>query len=514
MNLFETFRTRFPQDLTRAFITRPDGRTFTYADLDDISGRIAALLCELNVRPGDRVAMQTEKSAEAVFLYLACLRAGAVFLPLNTGYRADELDYFITDAEPTLVVADPDARALQEVCAARGVPHVLTLDDNGRGTLMNRAAALSPMQGSHARALDDLAAILYSSGTTGQPKGVMLSHGNLAANAAALQAVWAFGPNDVLLHTLPIFHVHGLFVALNTVLMNGTGMIFHAKFTVDDTIRDLPRASVFMGVPTYYVRLLAHPDFTRATAANTRLFISGSAPLQDETFQSFEARTGKQILERYGMTEACIITSAHIDRPRSAGAVGWPLPDLTLRVADDTDHPLPHGTTGQIQIKGPSVFKGYWKKPQKTAEDFTVDGFFRTGDLAQLDPDGMVNIVGRAKDMIISGGFNVYPKEVETVIDSLPGVAESAVVGLPHPDFGEAGLAVIAMAPGAVPLTANAVRAALKDALAAYKVPKQIVFTAALPRNTMGKVQKNVLRQVWRTAWDAGLAATNAPTAV
>lgn len=504
-NLFETFRASFPADRARAFITHPDGRVFTYADVDAVSGRIAALLLELKVAPGDRVAMQVEKSAEAVLLYLACLRAGAVFLPMNTGYRADELDYFIADAEPTVVVADPGAAALMDVCTARNVPHILTLDASGQGTLMSRASAIAPLTGSAVREANDLAAILYSSGTTGKPKGVMLSHGNLAANARALHAVWKFGPGDVLLHTLPIFHVHGLFVALNTVLMNGTGMIFHARFTPEDAIRDLPKATVFMGVPTYYVRLLAHAAFTREAAKNVRLFISGSAPLLDETFRAFEERTGTQILERYGMTEACIITSAHIDRPRTAGAVGWPLPDLVLRVADETNQPAPTGTTGEIQIKGPSVFKGYWRKPEKTAEDFTVDGFFKTGDLAQLDPDGMVNIVGRAKDMMISGGFNVYPKEIETVIDGLPGVAESAVVGMPHPDFGEAGLAIVTMTAGAPALSAETVSAALKDALARYKVPKLIVFADTLPRNTMGKVQKNLLRQDYRAAWDAAL---------
>jgi malonyl-CoA/methylmalonyl-CoA synthetase len=505
-NLFETFRTRFPADPSRPFITRPDGRAFSYEDLDTIAGRIAALLLELKVAPGDRVAMQVEKSAEAVFLYLACLRAGAVFLPMNTGYRADELDYFIADAQPAVVVADPGAKALMDVCKARGVPHVLTLDASGQGTLMNRAASLAPLEGSIARHENDLAAILYSSGTTGKPKGVMLSHGNLASNAKALHEVWKFGPGDVLLHALPIFHVHGLFVALNTVLMNGTGMIFLARFTPEDVIRDLAKATVFMGVPTYYVRLLANPTFTKKAADPVRLFISGSAPLLDETFRAFEERTGKQILERYGMTEACIITSAQVERPRTAGAVGWPLPGLALRVADETNQPVPHGTTGEIQIKGPSVFRGYWRKPEKTAEDFTVDGFFKTGDLAQLDPDGMVNIVGRAKDMMISGGFNVYPKEIETVIDGLMGVAESAVVGMPHPDFGEAGLAIVTMNAGAT-LSADAVRAALKGALASYKVPKMIVFADTLPRNTMGKVQKNLLRQEYRVAWDAGLKA-------
>jgi malonyl-CoA/methylmalonyl-CoA synthetase len=507
-NLFDIFRARFPKNLNAPFMTLQSGKVITYGDLDAASARIANLLVQLNVKPGDRVTMQIEKSPQAVFFYLGCLRAGAVFLPLNTAYRADELDYFLEDAEPALVLGDPNASALAALCATRRIPHLLTLGADGSGTLMERSAGLPDQFETVQRAPTDLAAILYSSGTTGKPKGVMLSHANLTANAEALHKAWRFAPDDVLLHTLPIFHTHGLFVAINTVLLNGTGMIFHAKYAADDVIADLPRATVFMGVPTYYVRLAAHPALTPALCKNIRLFLCGSAPLLDETFKSFAERSGREIVERYGMTEAGIITSADSERPRQAGTVGWPLPGVTLRIADGSNKEMKQGETGEIQIKGPNLFGGYWRKPEKTAEDFTPDGFFKTGDLAHLMPDGMVNIVGRAKDMMISGGFNVYPKEIEAVIDALPGVAESAVVGMPHPDFGEAGLAIVTMNAGAVPLDVNTVRATLKDQLANYKVPKMVVMAEALPRNAMGKVQKNLLRAEYRTQWDAYMKET------
>jgi malonyl-CoA/methylmalonyl-CoA synthetase len=504
-NLFDIFRGHFPADTGKPFLDARGGQVFSYADLDAISARYAHLLINLNVRPGDRVVAQVEKSPEAVFLYLACLRAGAAFLPLNTAYRADELDYFLADAEPAVVIADPGAAALAALCAARHVPHRLTLGADGSGTLAERSAHLPKTFTTIVRANTDLAAILYSSGTTGKPKGVMLSHRNLAANAEALHRIWRFAPDDVLLHALPIFHTHGLFVALNTVLMNGTGMIFHGKFNADDVIADLPRATVFMGVPTYYVRLAAHPALTPEPCRTIRLFLSGSAPLLDETFASFAARSGQQIVERYGMTEAGIITSADVDKPRRAGTVGWPLPGVTLRIADANNHALPDGETGEIQIQGPNLFGAYWRKPEKTTEDFTADKFFKTGDLARIEPDGMVNIVGRAKDMMISGGFNVYPKEIEAIIDAMPGVAESAVVGMPHPDFGEAGLAIVTMNAGAAKLDVDAVRTALKDALANYKVPKMVVVADTLPRNAMGKVQKTLLRAEYRAQWDAYL---------
>ncbi len=504
MNLFAAFQARFPKDRAAPFIiTR--ARTYSYADMEQETGRFANLLIALGVKTGDRVMAQVEKTPQAVFLYLACLRAGAVFLPLNTAYRADELEYFLKDAEPAIVVCDPGAAALMDLSRATGVPHVLTLDAKGEGGLAARAAALSGQFTTVAVGGTDLGAILYSSGTTGRPKGVMLSHGALTANAATLHKLWKFAPGDVLLHCLPIFHVHGLFVALNTTLWNGTSMIFHAKYAVDDVVADLPRATVFMGVPTYYVRLIQHGAFSPELCRTIRLFLCGSAPLLEETFATFAAKSGKQIVERYGMTEAGMITSAHLDKPRRAGTVGWPLPDVTLRIAGENNREVAAGETGEIQIKSPALFSGYWRKPEKTAEDFTADGFFKTGDLARIAPDGMVAIVGRAKDMLISGGYNVYPKEIETVIDGLPGVVESAVVGMPHPDFGEAGLAVITLQPGAS-LDLAVVRGALKDALANYKIPKLILFAGTLPRNAMGKVQKNVLRADYRAQWDAFLA--------
>ena len=501
-NLFEAFRARFPKNPQAPFLTTPDGRVVTYADLDAATAQIANLLVKLGVAPGDRVAMQVEKSPEAVFMYLATVRAGAVFLPLNTAYRADELDYFLEDADPTLVVCDPSASVLLDLCHKRQVAQVLTLAADGTGTLTGRSAREATTFASVARKADDLACILYSSGTTGKPKGVMMTHGGLATNAVSLQKTWKFVPGDVLLHTLPIFHVHGLFISINTILMNGSGMIFHAKYAADDVVADLPRATVFMGVPTYYGRLAAHPRMTPEVCRNIRLFLCGSAPLLEETFNSFAERSGKQIVERYGMTEAGVITSADPDRPRYAGKVGWPLEGVTLRIVDGDNRDVARGETGEIQIKSIGLFAGYWRKPEKTAEDLTPDGFFKTGDLAMFDPDGSVNIVGRAKDMMISGGFNVYPKEIEMAIDALPGVAESAVVGMPHPDFGEAGLAVITLTSGTESLDVATVRAALKEALANYKVPKMFVVAPALPRNAMGKVQKNLLRAEYRPQWD------------
>jgi len=490
-NLFAQLRARFPQDPAAPLMVLRDGRTYTYRQIDALSARLAGVLAAAGAVPGERIAVQVEKSPQAVALYLACLRGGFVYLPLNAAYRDDELEYFIADAQPSVVIGDPASAQIADVTARCKVPSFLTLDAAGKGSLMERAngAADHPIAEQHA---SDVAAILYSSGTTGQPKGVMLSHGNLSSNALTLHKLWQFRPDDVLLHALPIFHTHGLFVALNTTLLNGTAMLFHPKFNAEDVIADLPRASVMMGVPTFYVRLLKSPAFTADVCKSMRLFISGSAPLLEETFTEFQRRSGHAILERYGMTEAGMITSARPDQPRRANTVGWPLPDVTLRLGKRDDE------AGEIEIKGPNVFTGYWRKPDKTAQDFTPDGFFKTGDLARIAPDGMLSIVGRAKDMMISGGFNVYPKEVETLIDALPGVEESAVVGMPHPDFGEAGLAVITGK--ADPAT---VMAALKDKLANYKIPKLIVTADALPRNAMGKVQKKELRRIYADAWAA-----------
>jgi malonyl-CoA/methylmalonyl-CoA synthetase len=482
-NLYALFRSRFPADRTAPFLIGRRG-TMTFADLDALSARMAAAFVAQGAAPGDRIAAQIEKSPEGVALYLAVIRGGFVFLPLNTAYRDDEVAYFLGDAEPKIVVVDP---------SKAGSRHgALTLDAEGRGTLIDAARATTPDDRVHASSSTDLAAILYSSGTTGKPKGVMLTHGNLASNAMALHRLWQFIATDVLLHALPIFHVHGLFVALNTSLLNGTPVLFHETFNTEAVIADLPRATVFMGVPTYYVRLLNAPTMNRAACAGMRLFISGSAPLLPETFARFAERTGHVILERYGMTEAGMITSALPDRPRRAGIVGWPLPGVDVRLAPGS---------GEIEIKGPNVFAGYWRKPEKTAEDFTADGYFKTGDIGQIAEDGAVAIVGRAKDMFISGGFNVYPKEIEAEIDALPGVDESAVVGMPHADFGEAGLAVVVMKTGAKPIDLIGVRAALKDRLANYKVPKAVVIAEGLPRNAMGKVQKNELRRIYQAEW-------------
>jgi malonyl-CoA/methylmalonyl-CoA synthetase len=504
-SLFHLLRSRFPQDLAKPFLILKGGRSVTYGEMDALSARMANALVAAGAAVGDRVAVQVEKSAEAVALYLACIRAGLVYLPLNSAYRDDELEYFLKDAEARVAVGDPHAGNFGAVAAACKTASYLTLGVAGDGTLMAAAATASEEHTPVARSADDLAAILYSSGTTGKPKGVMLSNGNLAANALTLHKLWDFAPTDVLLHALPIFHTHGLFVALNTTILNGTPILFHAKFNTDDVLADLPRATVMMGVPTYYVRLLSSPKLDRPVTKNMRLFISGSAPLLEETFRRFEERTGHAILERYGMTEAGMITSAHIDKPRRANTVGWPLPDVTLRIVNEQNIAVAPGETGEIQIKGPNVFKGYWRKPEKTAEDFT-NGFFKTGDLARFEPDGMVSIVGRAKDMMISGGFNVYPKEIETMIDGLPGVDESAVVGMPHADFGEAGLAIITLKPGAA-LTVDAVTTALKASLANYKIPKLIVFAEALPRNAMGKVQKKELRQTYAAQWAVAVGA-------
>jgi malonyl-CoA/methylmalonyl-CoA synthetase len=502
-NLFALLRSRFPRDLNKPFLILPAGRVVSYGDIDTLSASFAHTLADCGAKPGGRIAVQVEKSPEAVALYLACLRGGFVYLPLNSAYGDDELDYFLADAEPTIAIGDPRSKEFSEAAAKRGVPTYLSLAADGTGTLMDRAASAPALHEIALCASTGLAAILYSSGTTGKPKGVMLSHGNLAANALTLHQLWTFGPGDVLLHALPIFHTHGLFVALNTTLLNGTPMLFHSRFSAEAVIADLPRATIMMGVPTYYVRLLACPAFDRKVCRNMRLFISGSAPLLEETFNNFQQRTGHCILERYGMTEAGMITSALTNQPRRANTVGWPLPDVTVRIVKEDGIGAQAGETGEIQIKGPNVFQGYWRKPDQTADDFTADGFFKTGDLAHQEPDGMIAIVGRAKDMMISGGFNVYPKEIESLIDSWPGVEESAVVGMPHPDFGEAGLAIVTLKPGATPIDLAAILGMLKQKLAAYKIPKLIVAAESLPRNAMGKVQKKMLRERYRQDWEA-----------
>jgi malonyl-CoA/methylmalonyl-CoA synthetase len=457
-NVYDLLAEGFPEDRTKPCLITPT-RTLSYGALEAGAGRIASLLIARGVGLDDRVAAQTAKSPEAVMLYLATLKVGAAFLPLNTGYTDHEVRYFVEDAEPKLLVTDAVA-------------------------LAKEAETLTPLVAAVPRAEGDLAAIVYTSGTTGRSKGAMLSHGNLASNAGALHAAWGFEPNDVLLHALPIFHIHGLFIALHTALLNGSPMMWLEKYEDDPVLEALRRSTVMMGVPTFYTRLLAHPAFTRDRVAHVRLFICGSAPLLPSTFEAFEQRCGHRILERYGMSEAGIITSNPLNGDRIPGSVGYPLPGTDLRIHG--------GETGEIEIKGPGVFSGYWRMPEKTREEFTADGFFKTGDVGRQDPDGRVWISGRAKDLIISGGYNVYPKEVEMVLDDLPGVKESAVIGAPHPDFGEGVVAVI-VGDG----DEAGVIARTRQLIAAYKVPKRVVFVEDLPRNAMGKVQKNLLRQTY-----------------
>lgn len=506
-NLFELFRSRFPADRSRLFMEVPGGASYSYGATEEISGRYARVLMDAGVKPGDRVAVQVDKSPEAVFLYLACLRAGALLLPLNTAYQSDELSYFLGDAEPAAVVCQPHRESeLTGLAKAAGIAaSILTLGTKGDGSLPELAAGASPEVPPCPRGGDDVAAILYSSGTTGRPKGAMMTHTNLGANALTLHKIWGWKPDDVLLHALPIFHTHGLFVAINCVLLNGSPMIFLPKFDPEQVIGLMGRATVFMGVPTFYTRLLASPTLTPAACAHMRLFISGSAPLLSETFSEFQSRTGHTILERYGMTEGGMFTSNPLDGARIAGTVGPALPDVELRVVDADGSVLARGEVGEIQVKGPNIFAGYWRMPEKTKAEFTPDGFFKTGDVGVVDEAGYVSIVGRAKDLIISGGYNVYPKEVEDAIDRMEGVVESAVVGMPHPDFGEAGLAVVVAEPGATGLSAEGIIANLKGRLANFKVPKQVVLVSELPRNAMGKVQKNVLRDSYKELWSTVL---------
>ncbi len=493
-NLFELFRSRFPADISRPFIETPDGRTISYGDLEAATGRMARLLAARGVAAGDRVAAIVEKSPEAVFLYLATLRAGAVYLPLNTAYTAAEVAYFLGDAEPKVTVCRPEAEAALAPLAAEAGSQLLTLGQAGEGSLIEASRGFAPDFAPVPATSGDLAALLYTSGTTGRAKGAMMSHGNLASNAIALHRIWGFEAGDVLLHALPIFHTHGLFVAINCVLLNGTEMLFLPRFDTEQVIRLLPRATVMMGVPTFYTRLLARPDFDAGACRNMRLFVSGSAPLLEETFEDFRERTGHTILERYGMTETGMNTSNPLDGERRAGTVGFPLPDVEVRVAGEDGAVLGPGETGVLELRGPNVFQGYWRQPEKTAEEFRPDGFFVTGDISRIDGDGYVHIVGRAKDLIISGGFNVYPKEVELVVDAVEGVVESAVIGLAHPDFGEAVAAVVKRASDGTPDEAAVIQAA-KAELANYKVPKRVFFVDELPRNAMGKVQKNALRE-------------------
>ncbi len=495
MNLFELIRSRIT-DPARTFIIKADGSTMSYADMLDRSAQIANVLVLDGVEPGDRVAVQVEKTVENFLTYLAVLRAGAVYLPLNTAYTLAELDYFIGDAEPKLVICDPAKHeGLSEIARKRGVAAIETLDAKGQGSLIDAANKAPKDFADVPREDDDLAAILYTSGTTGRSKGAMLTHRNLASNAQTLVEYWRFTDKDVLLHALPIYHTHGLFVASNTIMLAGGAMIFLPKFDADEVMSYLPKATAMMGVPTFYTRLLKHPGLTKDATAHMRLFVSGSAPLLAETHDEFRAKTGQAILERYGMTETNMNTSNPYDGDRIAGTVGFPLPGVEARIADpESGAVLPQGEIGVIEVKGPNVFQGYWRMPEKTKAEFRADGFFITGDVGKIDERGYVHIVGRAKDLIITGGFNVYPKEVESEIDALPGVIESAVIGCPHPDFGEGVTAVVVLKKDAKP-DEKAIIANLESRLAKFKLPKRVLFVDELPRNTMGKVQKNVLRE-------------------
>ena len=494
-NLYALFESRFPADRELPLLLLPDGGVVTYRQAEEGAARYASLLAGLGLAPGDRVAVQVEKSPEALLLYLGCLRAGLAYLPLNSAYQEGEVAYFLENAEPGAVVAQPRSLAwLEPLAARRGIRHVFSLDEHGRGSAAEAARKCEPRFPTVARSGDDLAAILYTSGTTGRSKGAMITHRNLASNAQVLHRAWGFRAGDTLVHMLPLFHVHGLFVACHCILMNGSPMFFHAKFDARRALEDFARSTVFMGVPTFYTRLLAEPGLTRAACSRMRLFVSGSAPLLAETHVEFETRTGQRILERYGMTETGMLTSNPLQGDRRAGSVGPPLPGTEVRVVDDEGKACQAGENGNVQVRGPNVFPGYWRMPEKNAEEFTADGWFRTGDMGSLSADGYLTIAGRSKDLIITGGYNVYPKEIELALDELPGVGESAVVGVPHPDFGEAVTAVVVAAPGSHPKEAELI-AALKGKLANFKVPKRVHVVEELPRNAMGKVQKNVLRQ-------------------
>lgn len=482
--------------LDKVFIQNGDGRDFTFAGLWKLSGQIAQVLVRHGVVKGDRVAAQIEKSPEVLALFLACARAGAALLPLNTAYTSAELDYFIGDAEPKILVTSPNQAGTLEELAMRHGAKLLTLGVAGDGTLAEAAYAEDGDFIDIPTSWDDLIAILYTSGTTGRSKGAMLTHGNLASNALALVDAWRFTGTDTLYHALPVYHTHGLFTASNTLLLCGGTMLFQSRFDPDEALRLLPQATAMMGVPTFYTRLLAHPGLTRGATAHMRLFISGSAPLLAETHAEFASRTGHAILERYGMTETNMNTSNPYDGDRIAGTVGTPLPGVEIRVTDPANgNQLATGDVGMIEVRGPNVFKGYWRMPQKTAEELKADGFFITGDLGRIDDRGYVAIVGRGKDLIITGGFNVYPKEVEAEIDQIEGVRESAVIGLPHKDFGEGVTAIVVRAD--VGVTEEAIMSRLQSRLAKFKLPKKIIFVDDLPRNAMGKVQKALMRQTY-----------------
>ena len=502
-NLFAALSAAFPADLDAIAVETDNGLNYSWRDIERASAMLANLLASLNLPDGARIAVQVEKSVEAMLLYLATLRAGYVFLPLNTAYQSAEIEYFINNAEPAVVVCSKTNFGwVSKIAFKAGTQNVFTLGDDREGSLLERASHCSDQHVVATRTAGDLAAILYTSGTTGRSKGAMLTHGNMLSNALVLKDYWGWRTReeggDVLIHALPIFHVHGLFVALHGALINGSKMIWCARFDPQFVIRKMPEATVFMGVPTLYVRLLNEAGLDKNAVRNMRLFVAGSAPLLIETFNEWKARTGHTILERYGMSETAMLTSNPYRGDRRGGTVGFALPGVSVRVQGDDGQALAAGEIGGIEVKGPNVFKGYWRMPEKTAEEFTADGFFKTGDVGKIDESGYITIVGRSKDLIISGGYNVYPAEIEGYINEMPGVLESALLGVPHPDFGEVGIAVVVAKSGASPKP-DVILAALKSMLANFKIPKQCFVVAELPRNTMGKVQKNLLREQYRT---------------
>jgi len=497
VNLYKIFYDRFLAHPNRPFLVLADGSHFSYGDIDQLSARFAAALKNTGVETGDRVVVQVDKSPAAVALYLACLRIAAVYVPLNTAYTADEVSYFLADASPVLFICCPETSDSLSVVASRaGVSALLTLGSAQQGSLVELSDKLPPLAELTDRDINDVVAMLYTSGTTGRSKGAMLTLNNLASNAKMLHQYWGFRPGDVLLHALPIFHVHGLFVALHCAMLNASSVLFLPKFDIDELRKMLPEATVLMGVPTFYTRLLDCEDFGQKECENMRLFISGSAPLNEQTFIDFEQRTGLKILERYGMTETSMITSNPLDGERVAGTVGYALPGIEVRVADEVGQALPAGTVGSVELKGPNVFSGYWQMPEKTASEFHPDGFFITGDLGLLAEDGRLTLVGRSKDLIISGGYNIYPKEIEAVIDEVAGVLESAVIGIPHRDFGESVIAII-VAGKDNPASESSILEVTGAKLAGFKQPRRVVLVKELPRNAMGKVQKNILRQMY-----------------
>lgn len=495
-NLYTSYREGFKNNLEGHFLYDDKGTNITYRELDSETAKLANGLKGLGLSEGDRVTVQVDKCVEMVYLYLACVRSNIIFHPLNPAYKETELSYFLDDAKPSLFISNEETiSSINDLDLGHTIDHLFILNEDGSGNF----ADISSAEDSFITVdcfENDTAALLYSSGTTGQPKGIMLSHGNISSNAQSLVKAWGFQESDCLLHALPIYHVHGLFVALGCVLMTGSKLKWLESFEVDEVLKSMPECTVMMGVPTYYTRLLKRDALAPELTEKIRLFISGSAPLLEETFHEFYQRTNHQILERYGMTETNMNTSNPLKGDRKSGTVGLPLEDVQVKVVDENDATLPQGEIGNIQIKGPNVFKGYWKMPEKTKEDFSEDGYFNTGDKGLIDEDGYLSIIGRSKDMIISGGLNIYPKEVESIIDKMDGVLESAIIGISDEDLGEKVVAIIVSEEGVL-LNEKEVIAQIKDQLAGFKAPKEVKLVEQLPRNAMGKVQKNILRDTF-----------------